>query len=170
MSLLVSPVAGATVGGVNSGQYAWWDNKRAAVGALSTSTINADMLDMALSLKRGMDKTNLITADDTWYSTYWQSLQSQPRFMDKKLAAAEHDNIMFGSTPVVSDGGIGGYHPAGMRFLNLNTIELIMHKDRNNTVLKGPNRPLQEDSHTVIMAGMGNFITTNRFLNGALTI
>lgn len=170
MDLLVSPVAGATVGNINSGQYAWWDNKRASVGTLDTATINGDMLDMSLSLKRGGDKVNLITADDTWYSTFWQSLQAQQRFMDKKLAAAEHENIMHGTTPVVSDGGIGGYHPSGMRFLNLGTIELIMHRDRNNTVLKGPNRPMLEDSHTVIMAGMGNFITTNRYLNGTLTL
>lgn len=170
MSLIVAPTAGATVGGINSGQYAWWDNKRSAIGSLSTATINGDMLDMTLSLKRGGDKPNLITSDDSFYSTYWQSLQSQQRFMDQKLAAGNHENVMFGTTPVVSDGGIGGYHPVGMRFLNLGTIELVMHKDRNNTVLKGPNRPMLEDSHTVIMAGMGNFIVMNRYLNGTITL
>jgi hypothetical protein len=36
-------------------------------------------------------------------------------------------------------------------------------------VLGGPRRPLTEDSDTIIMAGMGNFIIENRKLCGILT-
>ena len=109
-------------------------------------------------------------SDNDWYSCFSQSLQAQQRFMDKTLASAGFTNIMFESTPVVADGGKGGYAPAGMKFLNTETIELTMHKRRNNTVLSGPRRPLTEDSDTVIIAGMGNFTCENRFLNGALTL
>ena len=43
-----------------------------------------------------------------------------------------------------------------------------MHSKRNNVVLGGPRRPLTEDSDTVVIAGMGNFIIENRMLNGDL--
>ena len=170
LSLLVGQVAGATVGGIDSSADTWWDNQRNAMGAasLSTATIYANMLNLFLATCRGTDKVNLITSDNTFYSTYNQSLQAQQRFMDRRLASGGFTNIMFENVPVVADGGIGGFHPAGMRFLNLSTIELLMHKRRNNVVLGGPRRPLTEDSDTVILAGMGNFITTNRMLNGTL--
>jgi len=168
--LLVSPTAGSTVGGIDSAADLWWENQRVATGAApATGTIYANMLNLFLNTCRGTDKPNLITSDNTWYSVFSQALQAQQRFMDRRMASAGFPNLMFETVPVVADGGIGGYHPAGMRFLNLNSFELIMHKKRNNVVLGGPRRPLTEDSDTVIMAGMGNFLCNNRMLNGLLT-
>ena len=169
LALLVAEAPGATVGGINSGTATWWDNQREATGgAPDTDTIYGDMLDLFLKTSRGTDKPNLVISDNTWYSTFSQALQTQQRFMDKKLASAGFPNLMFETVPVVADGGMGGYAPAGMKFLNLDTIELIMHRKRNNVVLGGPRRPLTEDSETVILAGMGNFICENRMLNGVL--
>ena len=172
LGLLVSTVAGATVAGIDSGTYTWWDNVRSAIGggAPDKATIYGDMLDLFLDTCRGTDKPNLIVSDNIWYSTFSQALQGQQRFMDRKLASAGFTNIMFESVPVVADGGKNGYAPSGMKFLNTETIELTMHKKRNNVVLKGPRRPLTEDSDTVVIAGMGNFTCENRFLNGALTL
>lgn len=172
LGLLVSTVAGATVAGINSGTYTWWDNLRSAIGgsAPDKATINGDMLDLLLEINRGTDKVNLIVSDNEWFSTFWQSLQGQQRFMNTTLSAAGFEHVMCGSIPVVADGYKGGYAPAGMKFLNTETIELTMHKRRNNVVLKGPRRPLTEDSDTVIIAGMGNFVIENRFLNGVLTL
>lgn len=170
LALLVGEVAGATVGGINSGTDTWWDNARSTGGgAPTTAAIYGDMLDLYLQICRGTDKPNLVTADNLWFSTYSQSLQSQERFMNQNMASAGFTNIMFHTVPVVADGGLGGFHPDGMRFLNMSTIELIMHKKRNNVVLGGPRRPLTEDSDTVILAGMGNFVMNNRMLNGVLT-
>lgn len=168
LGLLVSTAAGSTVGGINSATYTWWDNMRAATGGPATATIYADMLDLKLAIMRGTDVTNLILADNSYYSVFSQSLQAQQRFMDKNLASAGFSNLMFETIPVVADGGNGGYAPVGMKFLNTNTIELIMHKKRNNVVLGGPRRPLTEDSDTIIIAGMGNFVIENRMLNGIL--
>lgn len=169
LQLLVSEAAGATVGGINSSTYSWWDNQRDTTGSLSTTTIYKDMLDLYLKTCRSTDKINLIVSDNTYYSTYSQALQAQQRFSNATMANAGFNNLMFEGVPVVPDGAQGGYAPVGMRFLNLMTIELKMHKKRNNTVLKGPNRPLTEDSETVIIAGMGNFLVDNRMLNGVLT-
>lgn len=170
LGLLIGETAGATVAGINATTDTWWDNQRSAIGvAPSTATIYGDMLDLFLETCRGTDKPNLITADNLWYSTFSQSLQAQQRFMDKKLASAGFANLMFETVPVVADGGMGGFHPDGMRFMNLSTIELIMHRKRNNVVLGGPRRPLTEDSDTVVLAGMGNFVCDNRMLNAVLT-
>lgn len=170
LALLVSPAAGATVGGIDASADVWWENQRQAIGAAPTAAnIYANMLNLWLKCCRGgTDKPNLITADNTFYSAFDQSLQAQQRYMDKNMARAGFANLMFQTCPVVADGGIGGFHPAGMRFLNLETLEMIMHPDRNNTILGGPRRPLTEDSDTVIIAGMGNFLTNNRLLNGWL--
>lgn len=170
LALLVAEAPGATVGGINSGTATWWDNQRESTGgAPDKDTIYGDMLDLFLKTCRGTDKPNLIGSDNLWYSVFSQALQTQQRFMDKKLASAGFPNLMFETVPVVADGGMGGYAATGMRFLNLDTIELIMHRKRNNVVLGGPRRPLTEDSETVILAGMGNFICENRMLNGVLT-
>lgn len=169
LSLLISETAGATVAGIDSGTDTWWDNQRSATGsAPAVNTIYGNMLDLYQQCKRGTDRPNLITCDDAWYAAFDQSIVANQRFMDKNLASAGFPNLMFQTVPVVSDGGIGGYHPDGMRFLNLETIELIMHRKRNNVVLSGPRRPLTEDSDTVILAGMGNFVIDNRMLNGTL--
>ena len=134
----------------------------------ASTTIAGFMLELMLETSRNTDKPNLIVSDNDWYAAYWSSLQGQQRFMNKTLADGGFENIMFNSVPVVADGGQGGYAPAGMKFLNVETIELCMHSKRNNVVLSGPRRPLTEDSDTVVIAGCGNFVIENRMLNGTL--
>lgn len=169
LALLASDAPGATVGGINSTTATWWDNKRATIGTPTTATIYADMLNLALSLQRGTDKTDLIISDNSYYSILSQSMQSQRRYMDSRIADAGFQNILFENIPVVADGGEGGFAPVGMYFLDLSEIEMIMHRKRNNVILGGPRRPLTEDSDTVIIAGMGNFITGNRARLGRLS-
>ena len=170
LALMVSDTAGATVGGINSTTYAWWDNKRSILAQAPTKdTIYSAMLGLQLELTRDGDRTNLIVADNTYYATYSASLQAQQRFMSAKLAAAGFENLMFQTVPVVFDGGMGGFAPVGMYFLNMDTLEMTMHRKRNNVVLSGPRRPLTEDSETVIIAGMGNWTIDNRMLNGFLS-
>lgn len=168
LALLVSTVAGSTVAGIDSGTYTWWDNFRSATGGAATGTIYPAMLNLYLAMCRGTDKPNMIVSDNTYFSVYAQYLQAQQRFSSARLAEAGFQNLMFMNAPVVADGGNGGFAPAGMKFLNLGTIELVMHRKRNNAVLGGPRRPLTEDSDTAIIAGMGNFICENRMLNGVL--
>lgn len=169
LKLLVSDAAGATVGGINSGTATWWDNKRAQTGGAAVATIYGDMLDLMLALQRGTDRTDLIVSDNTYYSVLSASLQNQRRYMDSKIADAGFRNILFEGVPVVFDGGDGGYAPVGMFFLQTSELEMIMHRKRNNVVLSGPRRPVTEDSDTVVIAGMGNFITGNRARHGRLT-
>ena len=169
LDLLVASAAGSTVGGINSTSATWWDNKRAAIGAVDPTTIYANMLAMTLSLQRGSDKTDMIVSDNTFYAALSASMQSQKRYMDDKIASAGFTNVLFENIPVIADGGDGGYAQSGMYFLDLSEIEMIMHSQRDNVVLSGPRRPVTEDSDTVIMAGMGNFTCSNRARNGRMT-
>lgn len=169
LALYVNEVAGATVGGIPSATYTWWDNQRSGLGTPPTKdTIYGSMLNLFLRLCRGTDKPNMILSDNTYYSILSQGLQAQQRFMNARLAQAGFVNLMFETAPVVADGGMGGYAPVGMKFLNMGTIELLMHRKRNNVVLGGPRRPMTEDSDTAIIAGMGNLVIENRMLNGVL--
>ena len=107
MGLLISDTAGATVAGINSGVFTWWDNFRTATGAVSSATIANFMMGLQLKIQRGTDKTNLIIADNTYWQAYWTSLIANQRFMNETLAKGGFTSVMFNEIPVVADGGNG---------------------------------------------------------------
>lgn len=161
--------ASGTVGGIPVSSTPWWQNVVRATGGVTVSTIYDNMLALCLDLQRDTDKTNLIMADNSYCRTYQSSLRPDQRFRDPKLANAGFRNIQFEGIPVIADGKKGGFAPVGMHFLNLETLSFVMRKQRNNVVLSGAaKRPITEDSDNVIMAGMGNMTTNNRYLNGRL--
>lgn len=163
IGLLNSAGAGATVGGIDSNANAWWRNRILAGGAPSTANIYGNMLTVFLDLQVGSTKPDLGLADNTYYRTFSSYLQAQQRFMDARLANAGFVNLMFENMPIVPDGGQDGFAPVGIHFLTCEMLRLCMHSKRNNVVLRGAaKRPINEDSETVIIAGMGNFTVSNR--------
>jgi hypothetical protein len=167
---LINPnAAGAVVGGIASADYPFWENARRATGGFTKDNAYENMKRLLLSLCRGMDKINLILSDNTYYTAFSMMAQLQQRFMDRKLAEVGFQTLNFEGVPVVADGMMGGYAPAGMHFLNLQTFRFVMHSQRNNVIVEGAaKRPISEDSETVIMAGAGNMTCNNRMLNGRL--
>lgn len=168
---LINPNAGgATVGGIDSSVYTWWDNRRIATGGVTKANIYSFMLQMCLTITRGGDKPNLVIADNTYFRAFAERAEDKQRYVDATLARLGHQNIMYeGWLPVVADGKDGGFAPEGMHFLNLETISLTMHRKRNNVVLPGAaSRPINVDSHTVVLAGMGNMTAHDRQRNGRL--
>ncbi|MEN9926284.1 MAG: hypothetical protein RL268_2410, partial [Pseudomonadota bacterium] len=124
LGLLISEVAGATVGGISSAPAIapWWDNQRQITGAdPDKATIYHHMLALYLKCSLDTQKPDLIVSDNDWYAAYAESLQAGQRFTNAAMAAAGFDNLMWGTkTPVVADGGMGGYAPSGMKFINTN--------------------------------------------------
>ncbi|MEM8791029.1 MAG: phage major capsid protein [Pseudomonadota bacterium] len=171
IDLLISDTAGATVGGIPSATATYWENFRVAVGtnAFVVGNAYANMENVILNTNRNKDSVDLILADNNYFSVFSQSQHAIQRHMDAKMASAGFNNLLFQNVPVVADGGLGGFAPKGMFFLNCDALCMYMHKKRNNTILGAPRRPLTEDSDTVIIAGMGNFATNNRMLHGRLT-
>lgn len=166
----ISDSAGGTVGNIDSSSYPFWDNQRSTGVSFSTSTAYDEMLELYLACSRNNDQPDLIVSDNSFFKTFSASLQAQQRFMDREMAEAGfRNNLLFMNAPVVFDGGLGGQAPAGMYFINSDTMKFIIHKKRNNVVLNGPERALDQDATTKIVAGMGNVLCTNRQLNGRLT-
>jgi hypothetical protein len=166
----IADAAGGTVGSINSGTYTWWDNQRNTSTSLDRVNAYREMLALYLSCSRGNDQPDLIVADNTFFQAYSESLQQQARYMDREMAEAGfRNNLMFQNAPVIYDGGIGGDAPAGMYFINCEYLKFCIHRNRNNVVLEGPKRSLNQDAETRIVAGMGNVICTNRKLMGRMT-
>lgn len=165
-----SDSAGTTVGNINPTTFSFWENQRSTSTGFSKANAYREMLSLYLQCSRANDQPDLIVADNTFFQAYSESLQAQQRFMDRSMAEAGfRNNILFQNAPVVYDGGLGGFAPAGMYFINCDTLRFCVHRKRNNVVLDGPTRAVDQDATTKIIAGMGNILCTNRQLNGRLT-
>jgi len=164
LDLLNGSGAGATVGGIPSSLHSYWNNYiQSGGGAPTAATVYPAMLALYLRLQVGMQYSDLIMSDNSYYIALSSHLQAQQRFMDAKMANAGFRHLMFEGTPVCPDGGQDGFAPVGMHFLTTKAICLSMMRGRNNQVLQGAaDRPINEDSNTVIIAGMGNMTTNNR--------
>lgn len=170
MQAWVSDAAGTTVGNINAGNFAFWECQRLATGGFTKANAYSNMLKLYLDCSRHSDQPDLIVADNTYFQAFSESLHAQQRFMDRSMAEAGfRNNLLFQNAPVVYDGGLGGFAPAGMYFLNCDTLKFCIHRKRNNVVLDGPSRAVDQDTTSKIIAGMGNILCTNRQLNGRLT-
>lgn len=167
----LNPISGAlTVGGIPMNTTAWWNNIRKATGGVTSSTIEAHMLDLHMKTTRQTDRVNLIVSDDSYYQTYYMALRPDQRQMNPRMAKGGFDNIDFRGIPVIADGYRGGFAPPGMHFLNLNVIALRMYRKRNNVPLPGAaTRPIDQDVEHVLIVGAGNMTLENMFLNGRMT-
>ena len=172
LKLLVadSPATG-TVGNINratSGNE-FWRNQAKTVNGLNSANIIQAMDEMYLKCSRGIDKPDLIVADDTLYSMYEQALQPQQRFSDPKLADAGFTNLKFKGAEIIFDGGQGGHCPANhMYFLNTDYLYLRPHKDRNMKVIGGDRLAVNQDALYRIIGWAGNMTMSNAALQGVL--
>lgn len=171
LALLVadSPATG-TVGGIDRSETGceFWRNKSTSA-SITASNIQEKMNKMYLSLSRGTDRPDLIVADDEMYSLYEQSLLSQQRFTDPKLAEGGFNALKFKGADVIFDGGQSGDCPSKhMYFLNTDFIYLRPHKDRNMTVVGGDRLSVNQDAFYKIIGWAGNMTMSNASLQGVL--
>ena len=161
------------LGGIVSGTYTWWKN---VIYDFSTesitpsaTTIQAAMNSMFLSTLRGRDQVDLIVADNTYYTYYWSSLQTNQRYTNPRLAEAGFDNLKFKSADVVVDGGKGGDAPAShMYFLNTNYLHWRPHAQRNMVPLNPDRHATNQDAVVKLIAWAGNMTASNRSLQGLI--
>lgn len=170
LQLLLSDAAGSTVGGIDAAAWDFWESRR-LTGALTTSNIYNKFMNLYVLCSRNQDNIDLITTDNATFITYSESLHEKVRYQSKSMADAGFQNhIMFQTAPLLNDQAMDGYAPAGAYFLNTKYLKFITHANRNNVTLAGATRPLNQDSESRIIAGMGNLITTNRgYMGGRLT-
>lgn len=162
-----------TVGGINratSGNEFWHNHADVKTTALSSANIRAAMNDCYLACSRGVDRPDLIVADDYLYQLFESSLMEQQRFVNAEMADAGFSNLKFKGADVIYDGGIGGYCPnKHMYFLNTKYLKLRPHKDRNFRLIGDRNRvAVNQDAIYAIIGWAGNLTMNNAELQGVL--
>ena len=167
LGIAVPTANNGTYGGIDRGTFEFWHSQ---VKSGSTATnIRADMMEMWTRTCRGMDKVDLIPADNAMYIRFWGALQDQQRFANARMAQMGFTSIKFISADVVLDGGVGGSAPTNtMFFLNTDYIRWRPHSDENMNA--------SEDRYATNQAAMvklilwaGNMTCSNCELQGRIT-
>jgi len=178
LKLLISttPTTG-TVGGIDASQTiaAFWRNiaySGVTNGGAATSSANiqAYMNAVYVQLVRGIDKPDLIVADNNYWTLYLQSLQAIQRIASDEMAQAGFDNLKYMSADVVLDGGVGGGAVTNtMNFINTDYLFLRPHVDRNFAPLEAERFAVNQDAMVKLIGFAGNMTASNRRLQGILS-
>lgn len=177
LQLLISstPTTG-TVGGIDCsttiGKF-WRNIAYSAVtnggAAANSANIQSYMNAIYVQLVRGIDKPDLIVADNNYWTLYLQSLQAIQRIASTDMAEAGFDSLKYMQADVVLDGGYGGGAAANtMNFLNTEYIFFRPHSDRNFVPLGDDRFAVNQDAMVKLIGFAGNMTTSNRALQGIL--
>lgn len=168
LQLLVADAGTGTVGGIDSGTYAWWQNQvydfsTNSVTASST-TIQTAMNTMWINTIRGADKVDTICAGSTYWLYYLASLQANQRFTNSEEAEAGFQSLKFMSSDVFYDDQAAATR---MYFLNTDYIFLRPAKGREFVPL-GEKSSVNQDALVMPVVWGGNMTTSNRSLQGVI--
>jgi hypothetical protein len=171
------PTSG-TYGGIDRGTWSFWQSKAYSGvtnggAAVSAANIQQYMTALAIQMVRGNDKTDLIVADNTYYSYYINSLQAIQRVTNEDSAAGGFASVKFfgggQSADVVLDGGIGSNATANhMWFLNTKYIFFRPHRDRNFVPIGGDRQSVNQDAIVRLIGWAGNLTSSGAQFNGVL--
>jgi len=160
------------VGGIDAATNPFWrNNTDVAGGALVATEIQSRMNAMHLACTRGNDQANLILADGTYFTAYWESLTPNARFTNAKLADAGFRTLEFVGTPVVYDAQCATDLVAADtgRMYFLNTKYLRMQKAPERWFTTEAARKVENADYDVIPNWtMANLTTNARFLQGVI--
>jgi len=160
------------VGGIDSAANPWWQNQHdVAAGAMDPATLLSRMNAMQLATTRGNDQANLIVADGTFFTGYWEGLQENARHTNRKLADAGFRTLEFIGTPVVYDAqcatDLTNTGAGRMYFLNTKYLKFQKAEERWFTTEKA--RKVENADYDVVPNWtMGNMTTNARFLQGVV--
>lgn len=174
LRLLVAddPTAAGSVGGIDQVANPWWQNQAdKIVGTLTASGLLGRMNDMHLACTRGTDQPDLIMANSVFFKAYWESLQSNVRHANAKMADAGFRTLEFVGTPVVYDAQCATDLTGGDygRMYFLNTKYLCFRKAPERFFTTEDARKVENADYDVIPNWtMGNLTTNARFLQGVI--
>jgi hypothetical protein len=175
LQLLVADTPTNTVGGINRANYTFWKNYSFDAttdggAAASATNIESYMNTVYLNVSRGTDKPDIILADNNYYNFFQASLQAIQRISDADTANAGFMNLLYHGTPVIFDGGKGGFCPTNhMYFLNTDYLFFRPHSQFNFVEL-GPDErySTNQDAMTKLMGFYGNMTMSNGSLQAVL--
>ena len=170
-SLVSAAPTTGTVGGISRADWDFWQNQYQAGGTLNSANVQSRMNEMYAKLSRGMDKVDLIIADNEAYNAFLGTLQDNQRFTSTADKAMQGFNaIRFQSADVVLDGGVGGNTPSKtMYFLNCRYIHYRPHRDRMMVPLGADRYATNQDALVKLIGWAGNMTLSNAKLQGRVT-
>jgi hypothetical protein len=174
---MVADVPTNTVGGINAGTWAFWQNKvqsaatplqggAAIVPSATAGIMESLMLPLLIEQTRNNDKPDLIVSSNDYFQFYEGGLVSTKRYVDEEKANGGFMSLMYHGIPVIFDGS-SGMAASRMYFLNTNYIEIVTHSDANMTVMDEA-KPYNQDAVVVPVLWMGNMVCSNRSLQGVM--
>lgn len=138
-------------------------------GAMTSANCQSYMNRLYLKLVRGMDKPDLIVADNTYYRNYLESLQSIQRIAGTGEGTAGFTSLKYMDCDVVLDGAVGGGAPAStMYFLNTSYIYFRPAAGRNFEPLGDDRYSANQDAMVKLIGFAGNMTLSNGSLQGVL--
>ena len=174
LAAIITSDGTGTVGGINSGTYTFWANQYREISGTSTwtkSTIKGEMNAMWLSAVRGSDAPNLIISTNDFYAAFWESLQDLARYNDPgsdAKATAGYRALKYVNADVVHDVN-SNFTATGekMYFLNLDYLELCVHKQANWNQMDDK-VPTNQDAVLIPVIWQGQLCCSNRARQGLL--
>lgn len=170
LQLLVAddPTTG-TVGGINRLNWSFWRNQvfdcSSDGGAvMSAANVQGYLNTIYNRTVRGTDHPDLIMADSNYFGFFQQSLQAIQRITNPDLGKLGFQNLVYMTSDVVLDGGIGGNCPTN-HFYGLNTdyIKFRPHTNRNMVPLETVHS-INQDATVKLIVFAGNMTLSNAML------
>ena len=130
LQLVIADAGTGTVGGINSSTFSFWQNVQttATSSAFSVANVQTDMNNIYLSLVRGVDKPDIVTADANAYKSFLGSLQAIQRVADANEANSGFVTTRYLGSDVYYDDQV----PTNkMYFINTSYLRLEVAADRN---------------------------------------
>ena len=168
LQLVIADAGTGTVGGINSSTFTFWQNVQttATSSAFSSTNVQADMTNIYLSLVRGVDKPDIVTADANAYKSFLGSLQAIQRVADANEANSGFVTTRYLGSDVYYDDVCPTNH---MYFVNTSYLRLEVAADRNFVPLDS-RMSVNQDAMVVPMVWSGNLTCSNRALQGVIHV
>lgn len=172
LQALIADAGTGTVGGIDSGSFAFWQNTVIDASVLSvtpsvTTIEQGLMLPAWLATDRGPDdQVDLIVADNTYYSYFEGSQVSLKRYNDTSKGSAGFVSLKYKNADVIYDGN-SGIPATHMYFINTNYLELVTHEDADLEIMDEM-RPINQDGAVTQILWMGNLTCSNRKLQAVI--
>lgn len=173
LQALVNILGTGTVGGINSTNFAFWQNQifdlsTESVTMSATTIENSAMLPLWLNLDRGPDdQPDLIIMDNNHYKFFEASQTSLKRYTGADSANGGLVSLKYKNADVYFDGNSG--IPTNTTYmLNTNYIDLVVHKDADLEIMPEM-RPINQDGDVIPILWMGNLTCSNRNQQGVIT-
>lgn len=157
-----------TYGGINRANYSFWRNQKYDFSVegvtASSSTIQTAMNTLYLDCVRNSDAPDMVVAGNTYFTYYWESLQSIQRIGTDKSADAGFMALKYLGSDVFYDSNCAATR---MYFLNTDYLKLRYHPDRDFTPLEERNG-FNQDSKVIPLVWAGNLCCSNASLQGVI--